>query len=500
MIPTPEQLAIVEAVRSSRTSLMISAYAGCAKTTSLCLLAEAVPRTIPALALAFNVKIKKELEGRLPANFTVLTMNGLGHRAWTKTMGHRALSIDDAKLPTIIKAELRGVQYSSDAFGNIRALVSRAQHQGLVPTKFISASSGARVPDTEESWTGFAEYLGIDLDPSLLAQARSVLAISIDQAFRGRLSFDDQIYMPTMYRGQFPKFPLVLVDEAQDLSVLNHIQIQRSATDRIIAVGDPKQAIYAFRGATHGSMDALRSIREEWIDLTLSTTFRCPKKIVERQQRHAPGFTAAAGASEGKVTLIPKDQPWHLPPGPVTVLCRNNAPLLSLGFRLIRQNVGVIMLGRDLGRGLISLSRKILPDDGTPRDECIRRIRDYENREAGIAEANNRLDKADAIVDRTQSLLAVLEDETCASAGVLRLRLTSLFSATACRVVLSTGHRAKGLEWPTVIHLDPFRIPARFARSEAALLQENNLRYVIETRAKNHLIEANLDDFQGPLP
>ena len=33
------------------------------------------------LGLLFNTKIKKELEKRFPANFTVMTLNGLGHRA-----------------------------------------------------------------------------------------------------------------------------------------------------------------------------------------------------------------------------------------------------------------------------------------------------------------------------------------------------------------------------------------------------------------------------------
>ena len=42
-------------------------------------------------------------------------------------------------------------------------------------------------------------------------------------------------------------------------------------------------------------------------------------------------------------------------------------------------------------------------------------------------------------------------------------------------ITLLTGHKAKGLEWPTVYHLDPWLI------GEAE--QELNLRYVIQTRA-----------------
>lgn len=49
-----------------------------------------------------------------------------------------------------------------------------------------------------------------------------------------------------------------------------------------------------------------------------------------------------------------------------------------------------------------------------------------------------------------------------------------LFKQTGTLQLL-TGHKAKGLEWPTVYHLDPFLI----GETE----QELNLRYVIQTRA-----------------
>lgn len=46
---------------------------------------------------------------------------------------------------------------------------------------------------------------------------------------------------------------------------------------------------------------------------------------------------------------------------------------------------------------------------------------------------------------------------------------------------LLTGHKAKGLEWPTVYHLDPWLL----GESE----QELNLAYVIQTRAMESYYE-----------
>ena len=49
----------------------------------------------------------------------------------------------------------------------------------------------------------------------------------------------------------------------------------------------------------------------------------------------------------------------------VAVLCRNNAPLLSMAFKLLRRGIGVKMLGRDIGKGLVPLAKKLFPNPNT---------------------------------------------------------------------------------------------------------------------------------------
>jgi hypothetical protein len=93
--PTTEQEAILAAA-SLPESLMINAMAGTGKTTTLVMLAQALP-VVPSLALAFNVKIKKELEKRFPSHFTIMTLNGLGHRAWCRAIG-KGCSVDTKKI------------------------------------------------------------------------------------------------------------------------------------------------------------------------------------------------------------------------------------------------------------------------------------------------------------------------------------------------------------------------------------------------------------------
>jgi superfamily I DNA/RNA helicase len=62
---------------------------------------------------------------------------------------------------------------------------------------------------------------------------------------------------------------------------------------------------------------------------------------------------------------------------------------------------------------------------------------------------------------------------------------------------LLSGHKAKGLEWNTVYHLDPQRVPSPWAKTDEAIEQELNIRYVIETRSKQNLFFVKLENFTG---
>lgn len=518
--PTDEQAAIIQEVSQTSSNLMVKAFAGCAKTSTIEMAAARLPPGTAAMALAFNTRIKKELEARLPKSFTVLTLNGLGHRAWTRAIDKRP-ELVDYKLGKCVQQVLSDAQSAStqEQRGEIRDLATKAMQAGLVPSTFPHKSLLA---DNWDNWRALADDAFLDVSDFGLEVARSALILSIKQGFAGLISFDDQIYLSACFGGQFPRVPLILGDEAQDWSPLNHIQVRRSAAGRIIAVGDPLQAIYGFRGADHTSMISMEALRPEWSHRTLSMTFRCPQVVVQRQQGHASGFRAAPGNAQGLFLPHPKgkassgglEDRWswadveglrpYAPDGnsaPLAVLCRNNAPLLKLAFALIRQGIGPTMLGRDIGVGLIALSRKILPEDSTPRDLAIGLCQSWLENEIAKATAEGKEAKLAGIIDRGECLLAVLP--SVRDAGELRTAIGGLFDPKNSRVILSSIHKAKGLEWPLVVHLDPWRIPSKYALKAAdqgdprQLQQERNLLYVLETRSQNILLNANLAELES---
>jgi DNA helicase II / ATP-dependent DNA helicase PcrA len=498
--PTAEQRAILDAVKQDNRSLMIRAYAGAAKTTTLELIAKALPPSLPVLYLVFNAKNKKEAEERMPSQVTVMTMNGLGHRAFGRGI-QRSLKLDDRKLGRIVTATAKATaqELDTEQWCSIRTLVTKAMQVGIVPN---AANRPGLIPDTDENWESLRE--DATPDAQAVALARTVLWESIKEAFIGTISFDDQIYCSALLGGAFPRYPLVMVDEAQDQSRLNAIMIRRCAADRLIIVGDEKQAIYVWRGADGNSMTNLKALRTQWIELPLATTFRCAKIVVARNAAHAPGFTAWGTNPDGCFRTLPNENcttwNWHhvsqslRPESTCAILCRNNAPLLSLAFKLIRASIPVVMAGREIGKGLTALSRKIDKSDDTPIAEHTAHIISWRQKEISLALANDAESKAEGIADRADCLLAVAE--TATTSGDLRRRLDTLFSRETGKVTLSSIHRAKGLEWDCVVHLDPWRIPSKYAKGEA-IAQEHNLKYVAETRAKHTLIEASLEDYSN---
>src|SRR5690606_12716731 len=97
-----------------------------------------------------------------------------------------------------------------------------------------------------------------DVD-AFVPMAAQLLAAS-DSCF-DVIDHDDMIRLPVQLNLKFPTFDWLFLDEAQDISVSQRLLIARllGPRSRLLAVGDPRQSLYAFRGASHTSMDELKS-------------------------------------------------------------------------------------------------------------------------------------------------------------------------------------------------------------------------------------------------
>jgi len=463
--PTEEQLAIVAAARDTDENLLISALAGAAKTSTLVLIARALPKT-NMLCLSFNKKIATEMQERLPSNCTSMTLNSLGHRVWADTIGKR-LNVNTKKNYEILSALIADLskEEQAEAFETMSDLlraIESGKTCGYVPNNTFER---ARPLMTDEAF--FDEWL--DEEPSALARylIRETSLRSIKLAQQGVIDFNDQLLMPTVFPASFPAYPLVLVDEAQDLSALNHAMLGKLARKRLIAVGDENQAIYGFRGAHQDSMSLLEhtfSMRRH----LLSISFRCPISVVEAARWRAPHMLYPEWAKPGSVTHLGQWSSDDVPQD-AAVICRNNAPLFAQAIRFIKAKRYPELVGNDIGKNLVKIMKKFGPSD-LPRDKA----------EAKLARwLKNRLTKArdkGPVTDQAECISIFLSEGETLGAAITYAE--GLF-AMAGPIKMMTGHKAKGLEFNNVFFLDP-----HLCRDKG---QDNNLRYVIITRAKETL-------------
>ena len=287
--PSPEQLAIRDALTQSLQNLMVIAVAGSGKTTTICdILLPAVPDATAksVLFMAFSKAIVTALEPRVPPWCSVKTGHALGLAAWKRHTGtaFRGKGIDGEKTFGILKDTLKARRDFDLYAAPVRKLVGFAKNAGL---------GTALLENVHASWQGLISYNNIILDDAadeqrLIALSQETLARSVSLG-DAVIDFDDMLYLPLLHNVSFDKKNYIFIDEAQDTNGVQRALLSRmlapSPYGRLIAVGDPSQAIYGFRGA---DATAMQTMREEF-DMTvmpLSVCYRCSQAVVTEAQKY----------------------------------------------------------------------------------------------------------------------------------------------------------------------------------------------------------------------
>ena len=475
--PTPEQAAIIEAARSTSDNLLVSALAGAAKTTTLEMVCHTIT-DIPILSLAFNKRIADEMAKRLPGHVKAQTMNSLGHGVWSKVVGRR-LMVDTNKMRMLLANSIKALPKAAQgeawsAQAEVLSWLRAAKRDGYIPPKWRDKAPW-HCGDADDWLEPYPEVP----TPAMLDLINAILAASIEAAYAGGIDFDDQIYMPVCFGGAWPKYPLVMIDEFQDLNALQHQMLASLAVRRLIGVGDPWQSIYGFRGAKQNGMAAAR---ERWNmrELTLSTTFRVPRTGVERAWFRVPHMRWWDGAADGNIVKLEEWDHSDIRDGSA-IICRNNAPLFTAGLRLLRRGRAIKLVGMDIGAGLVRILRKLGPISMTP--PAINAAL-----QAWMVEALHNAKREETVQEKMECLTVLTAPQHDQwTLGEAIARAEDLFRRDG-PIQLLSAHKSKGLEWDTVYHLDPWRIPSRFAKEGTEEYeQELNCRYVLETRFKKNL-------------
>lgn len=471
LTPTAEQSAIINKACNESCNFIVQALAGSAKTTSIKMIANALP-SVEILAVAFNKAIQEDLAASLPPNAQAKTLNSLGFGICKDILG-KFPKLVFKKTNFILDEEIKKCGKEEQAelredFVLLRDAIDYAKQVGFVPDE---ASARCRsVVSAEEFWEG------LDFYPSPFQSALIIRCIctSINQFFNGVCDFGDQIYMPCVVSCNFPRPQLTIVDEAQDLSPLNHVFLRKLVRGRrIIAVGDANQAIYGFRGASANSLSELQEAFDmEQLELTIC--FRSAQSIIKNVHWKTPQMRWRDGAPDGTVETWETWDFSMIPPD-CAIICRNNAPLFNLAVRLFLAGFRPQLVNNDIVTRVGDVIKKL----GKPTASV------HAGRAALVNFREEQLEKIKN-QNYVRDLCACVEvfftpAETMAD---VRNNFETLV-ASRSGIPLMTGHKSKGLEFDNVILLDTFLLSKDG--------QDPNLRYVMETRARNRLIYARSD-------
>jgi superfamily I DNA/RNA helicase len=482
--PTEEQSAIIDFARHHTENLCVNALAGAAKTTTLNMICEVVSN-IPILYLAFNKRVVDEASKKLPGHVEMRTFNSIGHRVWAQACGRR-LTLEPNKMHSITKRLIEDLprsrqQEAWEDFADTLRWLRYAKRDGWVPPTWQHlgaplldcplAENYDEEPSDSQSW--------------LIAKAMSE---SIRQGYEGNIDYDDQIYLPVIFGAPWPKYPLVLCDEVQDLSPINHVMLEKLVHKRVIIVGDPWQSIYGFRGAVANGMRQLVT-KFNMHELPLSITFRVPKRGVERAHFRVPHMRAPEWQIDGRIDSLEHWGPECIPDG-AAIICRNNAPLFKCGLKLLKAGRSIKLVGMEIGPGLLRIMRKLGPPTLT-RNQIGTALDAWMKRELDKAK------RAETIYDKYECLEVLCLRPDANNLGQAIAFAEDIFKRSGAIQLLSI-HKAKGLEWETVFHLDSWRIPSKWAKPDTEEWeQEMNAKYVCETRFKREMYLVNMEDFDG---
>jgi hypothetical protein len=207
---------------------------------------------------------------------------------------------------------------------------------------------------------------------------------------------------------------------------------------------------------------------------SLPISYRCAKKIILRAQTIVPEIEARPDALDGTEKFISSEEMLGLATPGCFILSRTNAPLVPLVFHFLKKKIPCNVQGRKFGTGFLSLVYK-------SKAKTISEFKKFL-----FSWAQEEKKKLDDLKKSTVFLMDKVEclSILCSSVGSIKELIDliqKMFSDQddENKVILSTVHRAKGLERETVFVLtDTF-----LGQSE----EENNIRYVAYTRTKNEL-------------
>ena len=466
MYATKEQALAIDTARVGN-SFKIIAYAGTGKTTTLEMISQAMPER-RGLYLAFNKAIATHAQQKFQQNVDCRTFHSLAYRSV-----HRNIT-DKLRLPRLSPSYL-AKEYQLQPINVRRLMGSRYEPYLMMPNRLANlvangvsgfCSTNAHYPAPRH--IPVPEWLHPDdaenLQKSLYPALERRWLDSIHPQHQAGIGHDVYLKLWALSEPNIPS-DYILFEEAQDADPLMLGILLKQKNAQVIYVGDAHQQIYAWRGAVN-AMQQLPLPENR-----LTTSFRFGEEIAEvaNYLLHALKETVPLhGFSEISSKVVNKPHTKMRD----AILCRTNARAMELLLSGLLKG-DKVSLQADHAR----LSRFI---DAATALKQGKRVTDVPE----LAWFNSWHDVHEYCETNDGSdikPLVKLVDEHGTSP--LKNALAKITPIEQADYVISTAHKAKGLEWNRVHLEDDYQF--KLSQLDYKITPEElRLLYVACTRAK----------------
>jgi DNA helicase II / ATP-dependent DNA helicase PcrA len=535
----PEQR---EVALATKGPVCVLAGAGTGKTRAITYriaygVATGVMQPSHVLVLTFTVRAAGELRGRLrvlgesvPGSGVEAVRASTFHSAalrqlvyfWPRVIGGRPPQVIDSKLTLLREAakELR-IRADGPAMAEAVTEIEWAKVSQLHPDSYLPAAVAAgRFPalGAEAVTKLYAVYEQLRRDRQLI-DFESVIELMAAMLFTE----------PAVAREVRDAYRHFVVDEYQDVNPLQKLLLDAWLGDRseLCVVGDPRQTIYSFTGA---SPAYLRSFASDYRDATvikLVRDYRSTPQVVAVANRLADGpelvsqrsagpepsfdeYPDEAAEAAGVASRIRVLIALGVPPREIAVLVRINAHTERFENALAEAGVPVTIRGGErfydrpeVRQALVLLrgAARAVSDgaDATAVPDSLPGAVRHVLASAGLTPlppagrggTRERWESLAAIAAVADDMHVARPGATLADFSAEMARRAEYGHApTADAVTIATMHAAKGLEWDAVLipGLVEGIMPIVHARTPEAIEEERRLLYVGITRAREHLV------------
>lgn len=463
-----QQTAVDKAV--SGESFKVIAYAGTGKTTTLKLISDAMPQR-RGMYLAFNKAIANEAQQKFHRNVTCRTFHSLAFRSVPRGI------TDKLRLPRLSPSFL-AQEYRLQPITLRRLMGGRYEAFVLMPSRLASlvanavsyfCSTNAQYPAPRHiqapSWLHDDDITA--LQQHLYPAVERRWQESIHAEHQAGIGHDIYLKLWALSEPNIPT-DYVLFDEAQDADPLMLGILLKQKSTQVIYVGDAHQQIYAWRGA----VNAMQQMPLPESRLTTSFRFGAEIANVANHLLGALNETVPLlGNAKLRSSVVNKPHTKQRD----AILCRTNARAMELLLAGLLHGDKVslqadhVKLNRFVdAASLLKQGKRVVDVPELAWFNSWHDVHEY-------CETNDGSD--------IKPLVKLVDDH---GTDPLKRALSKITPIEQADYVISTAHKAKGLEWNRVHLEDDYQFKLSSLDHKISD-EELRLLYVACTRAKMSL-------------